>query len=103
MNERDEQILANLPAILDGILAEHRANNPNQLAGLDIPAEGGPYDGQVFHNDTWWHGDWWEPEVDGVRHRYALGTRWTGGLQGPSVNLWFHQGIVGADGRAVLP
>lgn len=101
MNQRDEQILANLPAILDNILAEHRATHPNPVAGLDLPVEGGPLNGQVHHNVDLWQGDWWEPEIEEVQHRYVLGTRIRNFSFAPDAppadppeHLWLYRGVV---------
>jgi hypothetical protein len=92
MNERDEAILWRLPQTLDDILTLHRMTAPNPMAGLNLRIEGGPLDGQRRHNDgTQWHGDDWEPEADGVVHRYVLGTRF--GL-GSREHLCFYKGVI---------
>jgi len=100
VNERDEATLRNLPQILEGILILHRATNPNPYAELDIRVEDGPLAGQVIHNDgSYWQGDYWHPEVDGIGHRYVLGTRLAGGREPEP--LWFYKGVRPDDGRTI--
>jgi hypothetical protein len=99
VNEWDEETLRNLPNTLEGILILHRASNPNPYAGLDIRADGGPLDGQTFHNDgQFWQGDYWHPAVDGTEHRYVLGVRLAGRQREV---LWFHTGLRPDDGTAI--
>lgn len=90
-NAAREEILRNLPQTLDNILATHRAENPNPAKGLYVQIDGGPLDGRTEHNDgTFWHGDDWYPEVNGVEHHYRLGTRLSGD---DSTWLWFYKGL----------
>lgn len=92
-----EEILRTLPQTLDNILATHRAENPNPAKGLYVLIDGGPLDGRTEHNDgTFWHGDAWYPEVDGVEHHYRLGTRLSGD---DSTWLWFYKGLRHAEGQ----
>lgn len=86
-----EETLRNLPQTLSDILTLHRMENPNPLKDLDVLIEGGPLNGQTQHNDgTFWHGDDWYPDIDGVEHHYRLGTR---SGQGQSTTLWFYKGL----------
>jgi hypothetical protein len=86
-----EEILRTLPQTLDNIIAAHREENPNPAKGLYVLIDGGPLDGRTELNDgTFWHGDGWYPEVDGVEHHYRLGTRSSGHDR---TWLWFYQGL----------